>query len=145
MQENYHGAGKLQRHCVRFFWKNYRPFACPVPNVCNGYQKQFAPFTVSLFDFGYCAVNGCTRRQSVPMTSKALRDLSQCRKITTVQENYNGISLRFFCKNYRPFACPVSNVCNGYLKLFAPFAVSLFDFGFCAVNGAFAPVARRCR
>ena len=58
MQENYHGAGKLPRHCLRFFCKNYRSFACPVSNICNGYQKQFAPFSVSLLYFGFCAVNG---------------------------------------------------------------------------------------
>ena len=45
----------------------------------------------------------------------------------------------FFCN------CLVSNICNGYLKLFAPSAVSISYFGYCAVNGAFAPVARRCR
>ena len=39
MQENYHGTGKLQRHCLRFFCKNYRPFACPVSSntTSNGY------------------------------------------------------------------------------------------------------------
>ena len=62
-----------------------------------------------------------------------------------VQENYNGIACVSFAKMYRPFACPVPNVCNGYQKQFAPFSVSILYFGYCEVNGAFAPVARRCR
>ena len=90
-QENCHGTGKLQRHCLRFFCKNYRPFACPVSNVCNYYQKLFTPFAVSLLYFGYCAVNGAF----VPVARQCRCRQKRCwnfsmQKIATAQENCHG-------------------------------------------------------
>ena len=62
-----------------------------------------------------------------------------------VQENYNGIA----CVSFAKITVLSLALCQTFARTtknnLPPFSVSILYFGYCEVNGAFVPVARRCR